>query len=197
MRKYSFIVLAFIMSLPINAQYSIPSATIPKRADVSINGITLNSRETAEKILGKDIPLVEKEGLPSASYYNKSRTEVLTIVLHHGATKNSFSEFRVRKAYLKEDIKIHQLNPLDNFVTGKGIRLGMSSTEVIKILGRECSEYVYIGNVYSLRYEIMNRDNSCNGQVEKDFVNTINQYYSEYRFEDGLLVEFAFGYLYS
>src|SRR5437867_10054503 len=58
-----------------------PPKSIPKRADISVSGIFLEDPASTEKVLGKEIPHEEQ-----LAYWNKDRTQLLTLLFHGGDT---------------------------------------------------------------------------------------------------------------
>jgi len=164
---------------------------IPRQADISACGIFLNDPESTLKILGPPpAPIESSDDFPILEICNSSNTEVLTLVFHPGDVSNSFSEFRVRKISKKSANCIKTPELINHFITGKGIKLGMSRKELTEILGSDFTEDKK-GNATTLSYRIDDFDNSS-------FLKKYNLpiYNGVYRFENDKLFEFEFGFEY-
>src|SRR5205809_7354428 len=65
-----------------------PPKSIPKRADISVSGIFLEDPARTAKVLGKEISHEEQ-----LAYWNKDRTQLLTLLFHGRDTVHAFTEF--------------------------------------------------------------------------------------------------------
>lgn len=163
---------------------------LPRCADISIAGIYFEDHESAERVLGPNIALIDSLDLPQARYYNRHKSEALTLILHPGAARNEFSEFRVTYAHSLSESATFQETKLSHFTTGKGVKLGLEERTLRQILGNTASRAVE-GNIVVLRYRLDNFDSS-------QFLRHYNMpiYSGEYRFRNGKLFEFSFGFEY-
>ncbi|MBD3271236.1 MAG: hypothetical protein GF384_01700 [Elusimicrobia bacterium] len=160
---------------------------VPIAVDLSINKIILRDAQSAEKVLGEEIEL-DGMVVPKAHYYNKKKTEILTIVFHNGDQRNEFSEFIVRSSTEMIRGPIHRLPAVSYFKTGKGVRLGITKKELSKRLGRF---YVEKENSED-KTTVLTYDISEKPTERYDW----SLYYGRYVFKDGRLIEFAFGFQY-
>jgi hypothetical protein len=162
-----------------------PPKSIPKRADISVSGIFLNDPASTEKILGKEIPMTNEH----VAYLNSDRTQLLTLFFHPGDEVHSFSEIKVTQAGKSESaIKVLSLPA---FITGKGVRLGITQKQLTAIFGKGVEERV--GSQSIIRYKIEDTSLSSSPFLQHY---RMPSYYGEYHYEGGKLVEFRFGFEY-
>lgn len=199
LRARFFPILLFLAFF-LNAQSKHDCKAIPQCSDISVNDIYLLDAASAEKVIGKDIEL-EADDEPTcincAHFFNRQETEVLSLILHGGDDKNRFSEIWILRAAAKPKSTIHHLSSIDHFITGKGIKLGMRRTEVVKALGRKNSSEKIMDNMAVLRYKFDNHDSShAPDREEVQFLECYSQigYFAEYKFRSDILVEFIFGF---
>jgi hypothetical protein len=161
--------------------YAQPPKSIPRRADISVSGIFLEDPASTEKVLGKEIPHGEQ-----LAYWNKDRTELLTLFFHGGDTVHAFAEFKVTRAG-ESDSAVKAL-PFASFITGKGVHLGLSQRQIMGIFGKGVEEDA--GKQHIIRYTIED------AQTKMPFLKhyAMPSYYGEYRFKGGKLIEFSFGF---
>jgi hypothetical protein len=161
----------------------------PQAADSGIAGILLYDPPSTLSILGQHPPKTPVEGSPKLyglparelTYLNASRTEQLVLYLPPGAMNLTVSEARVAPA--RGEHPVFPGEPA-SFVTSRSIKLGMSQAEIISILGAPTSS-----SPDELQYRI-EREAALEWLAEFDF-----PYYSaSYRFRDGRLVSFVFGF---
>lgn len=188
----TFLLLIIFLSIQLTGQSKADNKIeiIPKSADISVSNIYLHNSKTSEEVLGKEIVLNAEADLPYVHYYNKDKTQILTLIFHPGNIKNSFSELNVKKSNPEREKDIHTLKNIKYFVTGKNIKLGIKKNELIKILGEEFTSEVKNG-VLMIRYKIDDFKNS-------EFLKAYNMpiYYGEYKFKNNKLIEFSFGFEY-
>ena len=186
---YFTAIIVAVFLFPLTSQSN--DFSLPKSADISINGIFLNDSASVDGIIGENIDLIEpSDFFPHLKLENESNTELLVLIHHPGSVLNAFNEVNVRK---KVDSKIDQsigMPSISHFVTGKNIRLGMSSDELKSTLGKP-QRIDDSGDKIKITYEIVDFDKSR-------FLKYYNMpfYYGEYVFADDALVEFKFGFSY-
>lgn len=162
-----------------------PPKSIPQRADISLSGIFLNDPASTEKVLGKDIPMINQH----VAYWNNDRTQLLTLFFHPGDEVHCFSEIKVSQAGKSESaIKVLSLRA---FITGKGVRLGITQKQLTAILGKGVEERM--GSQSIIRYKIEDASLSSSPFLQHY---RMPSYYGEYHYEGGKLVEFRFGFEY-
>ena len=95
-------------------------------------------------------------------------------------------EFEVK--FGRHDRKPMKL-PVYEFITGKGIKLGMKRKAVIAKLG-PCFKSTEDDETETIRYEI--KDEKASTGVLK--AANMPEYYAEYEFRNGILIRFKFGH---
>ena len=181
----------FVLLIEINtcAQNKLPS--VPKCADISINGIFLEDNISIEDILGKDIKLSKpKNDFPQANFLNSDSSQILTLIFHYGNEKNKFSEFRVRKNEEKMKSSYPVLCGVDCFITYKGIKLGISRNDLVRILGDGYKE-IKDSDYHVIIYRLKNVEDS---QFLKYY--NLPSYFGKYVFKNNKLERFSFGFEY-
>ncbi|MDQ3071935.1 MAG: hypothetical protein M3Q97_01535 [Bacteroidota bacterium] len=170
-----------------------PPADTPDvfRPDLIISKMKIGHRQSTEAIIGRDIQTVDEGYLPRAGYLNRIRDQLLTLFFHHGATKNTFHEVRVRFARPEEQegADIVQLDVAE-FSTGSGIHLGMTKQEVVTTLGKGYDER-FEGSMSILEYKVSDPDKF---PVLKSY--RMPAYAAKYIFDEQGLVVMQFGFPY-
>ncbi len=146
------------------------SLSVKKFYDPTLNGLRLRDPASIERIMGMTDNIVG--GNNETEVINESRSQLLTMVFLPGDTVNQFSEFRVEynSKWKLPKLKIDERE----FVTGKGVRLGITEDQLLQALGepKERKKEGY----WMYYYKHQNR-----------------YYFGNYVFEDGRLVMFLFG----
>jgi len=149
--------------------------------DTTISGIALNDCDKITGLFGDQITLLpdNEDDFPRIEIVNKDSSQMLTMYMHNGNASCYFSVYQVE--YMHSDYKFAQ-NPFKlskgKFVSGRGIALGMTMSELKKIFG-EPNEMVVEERLNKLSYQ------------EYDGL-----YFSDYYFQKNRLVKFRFGYEY-
>ena len=158
-------------------------------ADTIVLGIKLGDSASTIKVLGEDYKtIVDKPGSDFAWTIFASRDNKQLLLLHHhaGDVENSFLEFEVK--FGRHDRKPKNLKVYD-FITGKGIKLGMKRKAVIAKFG-PCFKSTETDDTEIVRYEI--KDEKAASGILK--AANMPQYYAEYEFRNGILIRFKFGH---
>ncbi|KUG23983.1 hypothetical protein ASZ90_006216 [hydrocarbon metagenome] len=187
--RYIAIIIAFIICYL--TAYAVAETEIPRQADVSISGILLNNPESTRKILvNHPRPTEKSNDFPIIQICNSNNTEILTLVFHYGDVTDSFNEFRIQNISKVPKDCITPPDGIARFVTGKGIQLGISKDDLIKILGHSFIETKQDG-MLTIKYKIDNFDQS-------NFLKKYNLpvYFGHYHFLKGKLAKFEFGFEY-
>lgn len=104
----------------------------PQFYDSTINGLRLRDRASIERVMGITDNIVDNE-TERTEVVNESGNQLLTMIFHPGDVINEFSEFKIE--YNKErtlpKFRIYE----KEFITGKGIRLGITKEQLLKTLG--------------------------------------------------------------
>jgi hypothetical protein len=189
--------LVLVTAVCLRAQDEPQKESVPKVADFSVAGIKLNDAKSSRAVLGRKISsgtdpaLIEDDTeMPHAMAINKAGTQVLTLYVHYGGEIMAFSEFRVSLASeTKLTGKPIKLAGVATFVTGKGIKLGLSEAQLIKILGPP-QERSSVSGAVILEYRIEDPEAGQLLHYPADL------YYGTYSFKAGKLTEFRFGFHY-
>jgi hypothetical protein len=180
----------------LRAQDEPQKESVPKVADFSVAGIKLNDAKSSRAVLGRKISsstdpaLIEDDTeMPHAMAINKAGTQVLTLYVHYGGEIMAFSEFKISLASeTKLTGKPIKLAGVATFVTGKGIKLGLSEAQLTRILGPP-QERSSTQDAVILDYQIEDAG------ARKWFGGyTGDLYYGTYTFKAGKLTEFRFGF---
>lgn len=159
-----------------------------EKPDISINGIKIDDRESSEAKLGRRIASPGVTGMLAAVYANAKGDQFLSLFHHYGAGANEFAELEVgRTAGI---VNANPLSAAKDFVSGRGVRLGMPKAKLVSIFG-ECSASRKLADDGELlRYEI--------GDPQAPLLKEHNYplYFAEYEFKGGALARFHFGFEY-
>lgn len=166
-----------------------PGCHLPN-ADTSVHGIALGDDDSTRRALGenyKAVPNDPNTDFPWYAFASRDGRQTLRLRSHAGGVVDSYLEFEVRRG---RDPKAVPL-AADSFVTGKGVRLGMTRKQVVALFG-PCFTARRKGKTETLRYEI---EEDVAGQTPPVLkAANMPQYYAEYEFEDGRLIRFRFGH---
>lgn len=186
----------------------IKNIEVPPFVDISLNEIVLHDTISSRIVLGTENITPKQYGPVFVfQFLNRNKTQLLTCTIHPGDYLYSLSEFKVEMNIKDRNIniddfktKITVLEEILNFKTGKGIELGIDSTEILKLLGKpeQMSNKDDIGILF---YEIKNPLLFPGENIKDDYREFFHfyrthMYYGEYKFRNGKLIEFAFGFPY-
>jgi hypothetical protein len=159
-----------------------------KSPDLSISGIQLTDVESAIKVVGASPPLAESEDdLPHARFVSTNGAQEMVLFAHYGAVQDEYAEVEVRVAGA-EALALKDL-PIESFKTGRGVELGMSSSQVLALFGPCLKTRQKTGSELFIEYEIANADRD---PELKGF--GLPVYYAEYEFQKDKLIRFRFGF---
>jgi hypothetical protein len=151
--------------------------------DVSIAGINIYDSESFIAIAGENNKFCEGE---TYCFSSKNGHEELRLTIHPGTSANVISEFDVRSTRVSGS-KYRRL-PVDSFITGKGVCIGMRRADLVKTFGNcYTSEQRYNETI---RYRIERpRD------IKDSLLKRLNMpvYYAEYLIKEGYVAAFKFG----
>jgi hypothetical protein len=164
--------LLTIVPLTLICFHALGQLTDQKYRDNSVNGLKLRDPDTVEKVFGKGKNYVDPDD-DETEVFNGDGKQLLTMVFYPGGTINDFYAFRVN--YNPKNLKTNLKIETKDFVTGKGIKLGLTENQVKSKLGAPSKKLVENG-ITIWRYEM------------KD-----DLYFGRYDFKDGRLIQFWFG----
>jgi len=160
----------------------------PDKVDLGVQGITLNYRESTEKVLGREVTFEKIEHQTARLIcLNQNGSEALTLLNHNAAIPNSVQEFNVGPA---EPGAVDQcgLSGIRTFISGRGIRLGMGASQLIRMLG---PDYRARGSGSDVVMEY-----SIKGNAYSPFLQHYGEgeYFGHYTLRNGKLIKFRFGF---
>ncbi len=159
---------------------------LPLGADDSIAGIQLQNPNSARDAMVNPEPeTTEDSGFTGYRYTNGGADEVITLSQHPGAPKYSIAVVRVTKATGDGLLPVFPGRPIQ-FISGRGIRIGLTENEVRSILGEPTAE-----SEGTLIYQLEGDKNPA--WLKK---HNMPEYRGTYRFEGGELVTLEFGFPY-
>ncbi len=163
------------------------SSCVFNNPDTSLSGIILRDPETAEKILRV------KELLGDTSYYfsSKEGKQVLEVHVYPGDGISQVSYFKVGSV-VPTGAKAAS-STIAEFVSEKGIRLGLAKEELIRLLGNCFTTKDSSANAITLSYRLEQPADSRTGFLKRQ---NMPVYYADYRVVDNKLSEFEFGFEY-
>jgi hypothetical protein len=182
------LVLLAAAALPAAAQPAKKGCDLPN-ADTIVAGIKLGNDKTTKKVLGEDYPIVvddPKTDYPWMIFASRDNKQLFLMRHHAGDDIHSYREFEVK--FGRHDRKPMKL-PTYEFITGKGIKLGMKRKPLLAKLG-PCFTAKETDDGEIIRYEL--KDEKASTGVLK--AAGMPQYYAEYEFRNGVLVRFKFGH---
>ncbi len=156
--------------------------------DTSLCGISLRISKSADKVIGTDNKVDERE---QYHFYSLMDAETLTLTQHPGDGKNQISIFSVSYSD-KADHGYKQLDA-ETFQTEKGIKLGMTKEQVIGKLGNCYAVVDSTGECIELYYRIETPNDSKTNILES---NNMPIYYATYTFCKDKLRYYEFGFEY-
>jgi hypothetical protein len=160
---------------------------LPFGTDDSIAGIQLQDPSSAREVMVNPEPeTTEDNGFTRYRYTNGGGNEVITFSQHPGAEKYSIAVVRVTKPAENGLVPVFPGRPIQ-FISGRGIRIGLTENEVRSILGEPTAE-----SEGTLIYQLEVDNNPA--WLKK---HNMPVYRGTYRFEGGELVTFEFGFPYS
>jgi hypothetical protein len=163
---------------------------VPASVDLTLNGISLYDIESQEKIIGKGVKFIDdKDTSPSTTFMSSTGNEYLKLFTHYGGI-GEVAEFEVSYS-TDTKTNVPKLKQFKKFVSEKGIRLGMSKSKLLSILG-EPTEEKSLANSVTLMYRIEDYEN------KNEFLSCYGMpiYYGNYTFKNNKLSKFRFGFEY-
>lgn len=168
---------------------STAAADLPREADLSVSELQLNDVPSAKLPFGAQVQWDDPDSdRPKAFICNADRTEKLTLVYYEGDTAYIISEFRVDPVETRYVDCVQPPKTIDRFVSGKGVQLGMTRSEVTHLFGNDYNEHPQLGEVV-ISYRIDNKN-------ESDFLqhHSAPAYFGQYHFKQDKLVRYSFGF---
>jgi len=156
--------------------------------DSSVAGINIDDVESTIKVLGKETKL---GGDWTYRNLNKDKSQFLNLTVYPGSYYNQISLFEV--GYTNKILKRDRFLENIDFRTEKGIKLGMSKSEIIEIFGDCYTVNLKTSDTLNIAYRIELPQDSKNEYLSK---HNMPIYYAEYDFIKSKLNRFEFGFEY-
>lgn len=164
-------------------------ADVPREAELALSGIQLNDAQSAKTPFGMQPVLDDPDSdRPKAFICNADRSERLALVYYEGDTAYVISEFRVEQVATRYVDCTQPTTPIEQFVSGKGIALGMQREQLVRILGEPHQEHFQLDEIV-LIYRI--DDKNASGFLQHY---SAPAYFGQYHFRQDQLVRFSFGF---
>lgn len=156
--------------------------------DTSVAGIKIRNTESTLNILGKKIKL---EGDSTHIFYSQDKKQKLGLTIHPGDHYNQISVFNI--SYTENSKQNFQQINTKEFVTEKGIKLGISKNEIIEKLGTCYISKDSAKNSIILNYTIEVPNDSKTKLLAS---NNMPIYYASYKLINNKLENIEFGFEY-
>lgn len=156
--------------------------------DTSVFGIKIRNAESTINVLGKQTKL---QGDSTYIFYSRNKTQKLGLTVHPGDDYGQVSIFSISYSDNSKQ-NFRQLNS-NEFETEKGIKLGISKSEIIEKLGTCFEVKDSIKNSISLHYRI-ELPNDSRTKVLK--TNNMPVYFANYKLTNNKLENIEFGFEY-
>lgn len=154
-------------------------------------GVLLRDTTSAIAVLGRfptEELLEDHRDMPRASFFNQDSTEILTVYIHYGGYRNEYCELRISEP---EGGSVRAALPIARFTSGRGVKLGLSVAEVVRMFGNTPARD--IGNNGNVRLSYAIKDFAAS-----TFLQRFNypSYYARFSFEHDQLIDYRFGFEY-
>jgi len=161
------------------------------KPDTTINQINLEDSRSIIKKLKADTSVITeivKESPWRLQLRNKFGNQLLTLFFHPGNSTWAFSEFKVQ--ILSQEVNMEKMIKLNDneFITEKGIKLGLSKSELIRKMGRPTNTKIENG-FEIIEYRIIDP----NSMMLKKYNQA--EYFAIYKLKNDRIIEFHFGFV--
>lgn len=185
------------------------------RPDTTIGQISLLNAKNAEAYLGKHVmDSLTDDKLPNASVISSDSTQRLTFYFHPGNAAKEFSAFQI--SYVDQIRSNEKVTKDKVFKTESGIKPGLTMDELRSIKGKpdSVSLSMTISMTITKHFSMSTKSEADTSKPDTtettvwhykidDFKNAeflkrynIPAYYADYKFKNGYLAEFRFGFAY-
>ncbi len=160
----------------------------PGDPDTSLAKMNLRDHNSVQAIIPDDS---KPNDLGEYYFYSKGHNETLTLVQHPGDGNFSISIFKIEWSNKAE--KGYTYLDDSSFVSGKGIKIGMSKEDITGKLGNCYTAKDSTADTIELYYRIEAPKDTKNGLLAR---HNMPIYYASYRFGKNKLEKFEFGFEY-
>jgi len=140
--------------------------------DSTLNGMRFRDPISVERTIGTTTNIIDSED-EQTEVININGDQLLTMIFHPGDVVNQFSEFKIE--YNSKNVRSNYKIKEKEFVTGKGIKLGITEQKLLEVLGQPMEK---------------KSDKDC---VEYYYKQDDGLYFGHYWFKNGKLEKFWFG----
>jgi hypothetical protein len=173
----------------VTAFHVLADTDIPRETELTLSGIQLADAQSAKMPFGMKPVLDDPDSdRPKAYICNQDQSERLALVYYEGDTAYVISEFRVEQVTTRYIDCSQPETPIEHFVSGKGIALGMQREQLARILGKPHHTHPQLDETV-LIYRIDGK--SASGFLQRYGAPA---YFGQYHFREGRLVRFSFGF---
>jgi len=166
MKRIAAALLLLAATLPAAAQPAkkAQGCDLPN-ADTIVHGIKLGDDASTKKVLGENYDTIindPKTDFPWHIFASRDNKQLLMLRHHAGDNVHSYMEFEVK--FGRHDRKPMKL-PVYEFITGKGVKLGMKRKPVLTKFG-PCFKSVRKDDTEIIRYELTD-ENASKGVLNR------------------------------
>lgn len=140
--------------------------------DSTLNGMRLRDPRSVEVVIGTTENMIDPQD-GTTEVLSSTRGQVLTMIFHPGDVVNLFSQFKVEYNTQKLNSKYKIRDKA--FLTGKGIKLGITEQQLLKILGKPAAK------------------ENDDGYTRYSYKQNDGLYFGSYWFKKGKLAKFWYG----
>ncbi len=161
---------------------------LPRQADLMVLGIVLDHAESARNAFGLQLRPDDPDAMrPRMALCNHDRSEKLVVEFYERDTDIVISEIYVEPVQSRHADCTVPPQHIERFISGKGIRLGMSRKEITGILGKHYRESSH-PDAQVISYRI---DDKASALLQR---HNAPAYYGQYFFRENRLVRFEMGF---
>ena len=180
--------LCLCLALQAGAAAAEVDPELPRQADLMVLGIVLDHAESARNAFGIRLQPEDPDAMhPHMSLCDHDKHEKLVIEFYERDTDIVINEMRVERVQTRHVDCTVPPQHVEQFISGKGIRLGMSKKAVTDILGKGYRESVH-PDEQIVSYRIDDKDAAL---LQR---HNAPAYYGQYYFRENRLVRFEMGF---
>lgn len=186
--KYRVFSIAAILASVSMPSLAVVDPELPRQADLMVLGIVLDHTESAQNAFGIKLEPDDPDAVHlRMSLCDHDKHEKLILVFYERDTASVISELHVERVYTPHADCLVPPQHIERFTSGKGIHLGMSRNEVVRILGSNFVEHPQ-QDERVISYRIDDKDSPM---LQR---HNAPAYYGQYHFKDNRLVKFEMGF---
>lgn len=185
MRIFCIAVILASVSMPAQA---VVDPDLPRQADLMVLGIVLDHPESAKNAFGLKLEPEDPDAIHlRMALCNQDKHEKLVLSFYERDIAIIISELQVERVHTPHADCIVPPQYIAHFMSGKGVHLGMSRNEVVRILGNGYVKHPH-PDEQVISYRIDNKDSPV---LQR---HNVPAYYGQYHFKENRLVKFVMGF---